>query len=137
MIDNFDGGVLDYYSTKRIFCIGIISLCVFSFILDHFPNISKNPKGSLKQLVNNKNIYQLLGINQSIFRKRLIGVLFRTVMVVFKNTKLLLLLLECGLQFKIAMNTVVYEENCFSFISFFRLSLFSSEIGVLRAFLKR
>ena len=57
MIDNFDGGVLDYHSTKRMFCIGIISLCVFSFILDHFPNISKNPKGSLKQLVNNKNIY--------------------------------------------------------------------------------
>ena len=39
-----------------MFCIGIISLCVFSFILDHFPNISKNPKGSLKQLVDDKNI---------------------------------------------------------------------------------
>ena len=40
-----------------MFCIEIISLCVFSFILDHFPNISKNPNGSLKQLVDNKNIF--------------------------------------------------------------------------------
>ena len=48
-----------------MFCIEIISICVFSFILDHFPNISKNPEGSLKQLVNNKNIsYQLLGIKR-------------------------------------------------------------------------
>ena len=39
-----------------MFCIEIISLCVFSFILDHFPNISKNPKGSLNQLVDEKNI---------------------------------------------------------------------------------
>ena len=39
-----------------MFCIEIVSLCVFSFILDHFPNISKSPKGSLKQLVDNKNI---------------------------------------------------------------------------------
>ena len=45
-----------------MFCIEIISLYVFSFILDHFPNISE---GSLKQLVNNKNIsYQLLGIKR-------------------------------------------------------------------------
>ena len=61
-IDNFDGGILDYHSAKKkkkkkMFCIEIISLCVFSFILDHFPNISKNPNGSLKQLVDDKNIF--------------------------------------------------------------------------------
>ena len=62
-IDNFDGGVLGYHfrlsfrkKKKKMFCIEIISLCVFSFILDHFPNISKSPKGSLTQLVDNKNI---------------------------------------------------------------------------------
>ena len=41
-------------------------------------------------------------------------------MPVFKNSKLLLLLLllsqQSGLQFKIAMNTVVYEENSLLFI---------------------
>ena len=118
---------------------------VFSFILSHFPNISKNPKGSLKQLVDNKNIYyQLFGINPSIFRKWLIGILFRTIMPVFKNSKLvlslLLLQLQCGLQLKIAMATVVYEGNLilnFFYLFFFRFYLFSSQISSLRAFLKR
>ena len=47
-------------------------------------------------------------------------------MPVFKNSKLLLLLLlllllfqQSGLQLKIAMNTVVYEENSLLFIYYF------------------
>ena len=56
--NNFDGAVLDYHCAKKeMLCIDNISVHVFSFILGHFPNISKNPKGSLKQLVDNKNIY--------------------------------------------------------------------------------
>ena len=50
-------------------------------------------------------------------------------MPVFKKSKLLLLLLllsqQSGLQFKIAMNTVVYEENSLLFIySFSGFSFF-------------
>ena len=53
-------------------CSDIISVYEFCFILDHFQHFSKHPRGSLKQLVDDKNIYyQLLGINPSIFKKRL------------------------------------------------------------------
>ena len=43
--------------TKKKFCIDIISIYVFSSIPHHFPNFSKIPKGSLKQLVDDKYIY--------------------------------------------------------------------------------
>ena len=62
-IDNFYGAPLDYHCTKKSkqtkkkFCIDIISIYVFSSILHHFPNFSKIPKGSLKQLVDDKYIY--------------------------------------------------------------------------------
>ena len=63
-IDNFYGAPLDYHcakktnkQTRKKFCIDIISVYVFSSILHHFPNFSKIPKGSLKQLVDDKYIY--------------------------------------------------------------------------------
>ena len=60
------------FRKKKMSCSDIISVYVFYFILDHFQHISKHPRGSLKQLVDDQNIYyQLLGINPSIFKKRL------------------------------------------------------------------
>ena len=57
---------------KKMSCSDIISVYVFYSILDHLQHFSKHPRGSLKQLVDDKHIYyQLLGIDLSIFRKRL------------------------------------------------------------------
>ena len=59
-IDNFDGAVRDYDCAKKeMLCIDIISVHVFCVFLysRSFPKHFEKPKGSLKQLVDDKNIY--------------------------------------------------------------------------------
>ena len=69
-----------------------VTIYLLSFSLEYSQHILIIPRGSLKQVVDNKNtfiIYQPL--NRQFRRKQLIGKLLWSIMRVFKRYKLLLL----------------------------------------------
>ena len=69
-----------------------VSIYFLSFSLEYSQHILKNPRGSLKQVVDNKNIFiSYQPLNRQFRRKQLIGKLLWSIMRVFKRHKLLLL----------------------------------------------
>ena len=90
---NIDGVVLWFYFWQNVRTSSIfVKIYFLSFSLEYSQHIFENHRGSLKQVVDDKNIvirYQLL--NRKFRRKELIGELLWTIMRVFKRIKLLLL----------------------------------------------
>ena len=90
---NIDGVVLRFYFWQNVRTSSIfVKIYLLSFSLEYSQHIFENHRGSLKQVVDDKNIvirYQLL--NRKFRRKELIGELLWTIMRVFKRIKLLLL----------------------------------------------
>ena len=90
---NIDGVVLRFYFWQNVRTSSIfVKIYFLSFSLEYSQHIFENHRGSLKQVVDDKNIvirYQLL--NRKFRRKELIGELLWTIMRVFKRIQLLLL----------------------------------------------
>ena len=69
-----------------------VTIYLLSFSLEYPQHILKNSRGSLKQVVDNKNIFIIYQpLNRQFRRKQLIGKLLWSIMRVFKRYKLLLL----------------------------------------------
>ena len=69
-----------------------VTIYLLSFSLEYSQHILKIPRGSLKQVVDNKNIFIIYQpLNRQFRRKQLIGKLLWSIMRVFKRYKLLLL----------------------------------------------
>ena len=69
-----------------------VTIYLLSFSLEYSQHILIIPRGSLKQVVDNKNIFIIYQpLNRQFRRKQLIGKLLWSIMRVFKRHKLLLL----------------------------------------------
>ena len=69
-----------------------VTIYLLSFSLEYSQHILIIPRGSLKQVVDNKNIFIIYQpLNRQFRRKQLIGKLLWSIMRVFKRYKLLLL----------------------------------------------
>ena len=84
---------LDSFFWKKVWTSLIfVTIYLLSFSLEYSQHILKNPRGSLKQVVDNKNIFIIYQpLNRQFRRKQLIGKLLWSITRVFKRYKLLLL----------------------------------------------